>query len=248
MTKQAIIYTRFSPRPNAKECDSCEKQEERCLAYCKRKKYVSDSTLRARSFADRKISGGILDRPGLSRAIEALNPGDILVVDSSDRLARDMLVNLTIRHQVEQAGATIEYANGSPSEDTPEGRLFQNMLAAFAAYERDRIRLRTKQGLEKKRKNGERTTGKIPIGWKLDPDDPKRLVVCVRERQAILMACQFVRECSFPSELIAQYLDKLNGPCRGKPWSARTVRKLIKRHAFWADPVDGDLSLEPTHP
>jgi len=242
MTKQAIIYTRFSPRPNARECDSCEKQEERCWAYCEQKGYTIKAVR-----SDKDISGGNLNRLGLSQAIAMLDSSKVLVVDSSDRLARDMLVNLIIRHYVEQAGATIEFADGSPCEDTPEGKLFQNMLAAFAAYERDRIRMRTKNGLAKKRKNGERTTGKIPIGWKKDPKDPKRLVVCEQERQAILVACRLSREYKLSSDIIAKEIDDNLGPCRSKPWSARTVRKLIKRHAFWADPVDGDPALEPQH-
>lgn len=246
MTTQAIIYTRFSPRPKADECKSNEKQEERCLKYCKHKGYISSEVLRARTFADRKVSGSILNRPGLQAALAALTPGMVLVVDSSDRLARDMLVNLTIRHEVEKAGATIEYADGSPTSTTPEGKLFENILAAFAAYERDRIRLRTKKGLEKKRKNSERTTGKIPIGWKEDPKDPKRLVVCQKERSAIIEACHSATR-GYSSQDIANDITSIRGLCRGKPWSPRTIRKLIKRHSFWAAP-NGDLSLEPKHP
>ena len=243
MTTQAIIYTRFSPRPNARECDSCEKQEERCRAYCEQKGYKVQAV-----FPDRNESGGILLRPRLMQAVEYLTPNKILVVDSSDRLARDMLVSLTIRHQVEQVGATIEFADGSPPDTTPEGKLFQNILAAFAAYERDRIRLRTKNGLQRKRENGERTTGKIPIGWKKDPKDPKRLVVCEQERRAIKLACCIKAKLGGPSEEIANELTYVLGPCRGNSWSARTVRKLVKRHAYWADPIDGDPALEPQHP
>ncbi len=240
MTKQAIIYTRFSPRPNAAECDSCKKQDERCREYCRQHEYP----IRA-IYWDEDVSGGIIDRIGLQSAFEALHPGDILVVDSNDRLARDMLVNLTIRQQVANAGATIEFADGSPCEDTPEGKLFQNILAAFSAYERDRIRLRTKQGLARKRENGERTTSKIPIGWQLDPDDPKRLVKHHGELNAIKKMFRLRVKYELSSEGIA---GRLNGSCRGKPWSARTVRKMLKKHACWADPVTGDLSLEPKHP
>ena len=118
------------------------------------------------------------------------------------------------------------------------------MLAAFAAYERDRIRLRTKEGLKKKRKNGECTTGKIPIGWAVDLRDPKRLVVCEQERKAIILACKLK---DYGSGVIAAELNMHIGYCRGKPWSDRTVRKLIKRHMFWAGP-DGDPTLEPEHP
>jgi len=241
MTKQAIIYTRFSPRPNAKECDSCEKQKERCEAYCADRKYEVISVL-----VDENLTGGDLNRPGIIRALDYLSEtrDRILVVDSSNRLARDMLVNLTIRHQVEQAGATIEFADGSPPDTTPEGKLFQNILAAFAAYERDRIREKTRLGLERKRKNSERISGEIPIGWQLDPENPKRLVRCEQEREAIIEACCLPTS----SESIAEILTARFGLCRGKPWSARTVRKIIAKHSYWADPIDGDLSLEPRHP
>ena len=237
MTTQAIIYTRFSPRPKAADCTSNEKQFERCRNYCERKEYGWDPL-----FQDCRVSGSILQRPGLQAAIAALEPGMVLVADSSDRLARDLLVYHTICHEVEKAGATIEFADGSPVADTPESKLFRNILADFAAYERDRIRLRTKKGLEKKRKNGERTTGKIPIGWMLDPKDPKRLVVCQHERREIIVACEMSAD-GHSSGYIAKYL----GLCRGKLWSDRTIRKLIKRHSFWAGP-NGDLSLEPKHP
>lgn len=243
MTTQAIIYTRFSPRPNAAECTSNEEQEERCKQYCNKKEYTM---FPYRSYQDRKVSGSILNRPGLQAALGALEPGMILVVDSSDRLARDMLVNLTIRHRVKEAGATIEYADGSPTSTTPEGELVEDILAAVSSFQRKCIQRNTKRGLARKRKNGERTTGKIPIGWREDPKDLKRLVVCEEEREAIIRICYGASQ-GWPSKKIASDLDVQLPYCRGKEWSPRTIRKLIKRHAFWAGP-DGDLSLEPKHP
>jgi site-specific DNA recombinase len=241
MTKQAIIYARFSPRPDADNCQSCEKQVDRCRQYCLRKNY---STLH--TFVDGAESGGSLSRPGLQAAIDSLDPGNVLVVDSVDRLARDMLVYLTIKHNVDEAGATIEYANGSPLGTTPEGELMQNILAAFATYERSRIRLRTKIGLERKRKNGERTTGRIPIGWQVSPLDNKKLVPHEDEREAIILACSLSSKGATASG-IAIVLDREIGLCRGRHWNARTVRRIIKKHSCWADPVSGDPNLEPSH-
>ena len=242
MTTQAIIYTRFSPRPNAKECTSSEKQANRCKAYCRQKGYIWMAL-----YQDEKISGSVFSRPRLTAALTALKPGMVLVVDSSDRLARDMGVYYAILNEIEKADATIEFANGQPCEDTPEGKLIQGVFALLSAYERDRIRLRTKNGLAKKRENGERTTGKIPIGWMIDPEDPKRLVVCVHERDAIIRACYGASEGWTSGKIAVDLNCGQYGCCRLKPWSPRTIRKLIKRHSFWAGP-DGDLSLEPKHP
>jgi DNA invertase Pin-like site-specific DNA recombinase len=239
--KQAIIYTRFSPRPNAEDCESCEKQGERCRAYCELKGHQVDGY-----HADKEVSGGDLCRPGLQKAINALQDGYVLVVDRSDRLARDMLVNLTIRHEVARQGATIEYADGSMVADTPEGELFQNILAAFAAYERARIRDRLRKWAAKKKAKGE-WMGKPPIGWQLDPENSAQLVEHVTERQAIARACILKQDGCYSAE-IAGILTEEFGPCRGNPWSPRTVRRMIEKHAFWACPITGKPELEPSSP
>lgn len=219
--KYATIYTRFSPRPGAATCDSCEKQLDRCRAYCHRQNYVVFSY-----HSDEAISGGVLDRPGLSEALAQLTPGMILVIDSGDRLARDMLVSLTIRHEIEKTGATIEYADGSPNTTTPEGELFTNILAAFAQYERSRISLRTKRGIAKRQANGE-WFGKPPVGWMRDLNNSKKLVENQHEQKAMESAKQLHKE-GFSSETIALSLTDHYGSFRGNPWSARTIRRFLQ--------------------
>lgn len=218
--KKAIIYCRFSPRPNADECQSNEKQKERCKVYCDRSGHELHSV-----FADIAISGKVLDRPELSLAISRLEPGMVLVVDTCDRLARDMLVNLTIRHQVDRAGATIEFADGSPNEDTPEGKLFSHILAAFAAYERDRISARTSAGLKRKQAAGQHL-GRAPVGYRVDPNT--KVLVEDGGEQAAMDLVETFHNCGLTSIQIAVYLDEFLGPFRGKPWSARTIRRIIQ--------------------
>lgn len=224
--KKAIIYCRFSPRPNADECKSNEKQEERCRAYCASKGYevlwaVNDSAVSGKS--------AIASRPGLASAIGRIESGMVLVVDTSDRLARDMLVALTIRYEIEKRGATIEFADGSPLTDTPEGELFQNILAAFAAYDRARFARRTKAGLKKKSERGEHL-GRLPIGWRVDSHS-KQLIHDEAEQRAMAKAVLLSKNqvAKLSSEKIAQELTDEFGLCRGRPWSARTVRRIIQR-------------------
>lgn len=217
--KQAIIYCRFSPRPNAEECTSNEHQERRCREYCRRKGYHV-----VRVFQDDAVSGGVLDRPKLSEAIDSLHAGHVLVVDNSDRLARDMLVSLTIRHQVDRAGAKVEFADGSPDSTTAEGELMQNILAAFAAYERRRIRERTAAGLARKQAAGE-WLGRPPIGFRLDRNT-RSLVEDEKEQHAIEWIAGYAMK-GLPATKIAALVTREFGPCRGKPWTAKTVRKIV---------------------
>jgi len=219
----AVIYTRFSPRPNSQECDSCEKQEERCRAYCRHWGYDPCAVV----FNERNASGGTLDRPCLRAAIDSLQQGDVLVVDSVDRLARDMLVTLTIRHEVERAGGRIEYANGTPVNETPEGRLFSNILAAFAAYERDRVRYATSRGMKRRQANGE-WFGKPPVGFQLDPGCSTKLIECPDEIAALAVA-RTLKEKGLTWLSIEEYLNVNWQPFRGGRWKADTIRKALTR-------------------
>jgi DNA invertase Pin-like site-specific DNA recombinase len=176
-------------------------------------------------FADNAVSGTVLDRPGLSAAIDGMTPGMVLVVDTCDRLARDMLVSLTIRHQVDKAGCTIEFADGSPSATTPEGELFQNILSAFASYERARIARRTSEGLKRKQASGEHI-GRPPVGYRVDPET-KRLVEDKREQRAMRHIQRLAARGHTTSVRIAHFITGTHGHFRGKPWSARTIRRII---------------------
>lgn len=219
--KRAMTYCRFSPRPDEKKCESNSKQEARCRLYCQEKGYEVLS-----NFVDSAVSGAALHRPGLSAAISALQPGMILVADSRDRLARDMLVSLTIHQQVKERKATIEIADGSPSRETPEGNLMANILDAFAQYDRERFARRTKAGLAKKRKDG-MWLGKPPVGWVFD-EGTKQLTEDAEE-QRVITKIMALHNINYTSSDIASYLYSFGECCRGKPWSPRTIRKIIAR-------------------
>jgi DNA invertase Pin-like site-specific DNA recombinase len=159
----------------------------------------------------------------------------VLVVDTVDRLARDMLITLSIRHEVERVGGRIEYANGTPPADTPEGELMCNILAAFAAYERTRISYATSRGIKRRQAEGE-WFGQPPVGFQRDPSDSKKLIEHQQEQAAKDRAVQLgnMRNSPLPSlnrgpnsGEIAAILTKEFGCFRGKPWSARTVRKIL---------------------
>jgi DNA invertase Pin-like site-specific DNA recombinase len=221
--KQAIIYCRFSPRPDADTSKSNDQQNTRCCDYCYHKKY--DVIAR---YNDEAVSGKQLHRPQLSALLASLRntPGAVVVCDTADRLARDMLVMLTIRHQIEQVGCTLEFADGTADFSTPEGELFANILSAFAQYERCKFSRRTKAGLAKKKANGE-YLGRPPLGYQVVN---KHLT----EHPGEMMVLRAIRTFSieYPlasSQYIAEEITRVWGDCRGSPWSARTIRKILAK-------------------
>ncbi len=228
---RVYIYTRFSPRPNAKDCDSCEKQEMRCIDFCDQKKWEGDHSL---VYQDKDVSGVNVERPNLNALIQDLSEETdrcAVVIDSPDRLARDLMVGLILRERITRAGGMIIYVDGSPSGDSPEDKFIANMMLALATLERDRVSYRTSRGLKKRQAAGE-FFGKPPIGYMRPNGKGTKLVPCTMERKAVIISRRHYLE-GWSSIQIAQYIQINLGSFRGGYWKAKTVKKMAKKVHDW---------------
>ena len=104
-----------------------------------------------------KVSGAKTDRRQLAKAIDALGPGDVLLVTRLDRLARSTrdLLNVLAMVSERQAGFR---SLADPMIDTtsPHGKLILAVLAALAEFERSMILARTGEGRKRAQANGVR--------------------------------------------------------------------------------------------
>ena len=93
----------------------------------------------------------------MSKAINALNAGDVLVVTRLDRLARSTRDLLNVLDAVGKAGAGFR-SLADPMIDTtsPHGKLILAVLAALAEFERSMILARTAEGRTRALANGVR--------------------------------------------------------------------------------------------
>ena len=94
-----------------------------------------------------KISGAVTERKALGRAIDALGPGDTLIVSRLDRLARSTRDLLNVLDTIAKAGAGFRsIADTWADTTTPHGRLMLTVLGGLAEFERELIRARTAEG------------------------------------------------------------------------------------------------------
>jgi DNA invertase Pin-like site-specific DNA recombinase len=109
-----------------------------------------------RIYKENKSGGaaGRWDRPKLNEAIEALLPGDTLVVWKLDRLSRSLSDLLHILKQLKDKGAHFRSLTEAVETESPHGRMVMQMLGVFAEFERAMIRERTKIGLARARAAG----------------------------------------------------------------------------------------------
>ncbi|MDV3560374.1 resolvase [Elizabethkingia anophelis] len=101
-----------------------------------------------------KVSGAKADRLELGKLIEHLRKGDIVVVYKLDRLGRSLKHLLELVDLFNRKEVGLQSISDSIDTTTPQGRLFFNISASFAEFEKDLIRERTKAGLDAARARG----------------------------------------------------------------------------------------------
>lgn len=123
-------------------------------------------------YTDHGLTGTNRKRPGLDQAIAAVRRGDTLVVPKLDRLARSVPDARAIAKQLETKGVNLSAERSVYDPTDPMGKMFFNILATFAEFESDLIRMRTREGMAIARVKG-KLRGKQP---KLSAKQQKELV------------------------------------------------------------------------
>lgn len=114
-----------------------------------------------RIYTDHGFTGTNRARPGLDQALAALRGGDTLVVPKLDRLARSVPDAREIADGLAARGVRLQLGASVHDPHDPMGRLFFNILATFAEFEADLIRMRTREGMAVARAKG-KLRGKKP--------------------------------------------------------------------------------------
>lgn len=114
-----------------------------------------------RIYTDRGMTGTNRARPGLNQALAAVRAGDTLVVPKLDRLARSVPDARDIADSLAARGVRLALGSSVYDPADPMGKMFFNILATFAEFEADLIRMRTREGMAIARAKG-RLRGKQP--------------------------------------------------------------------------------------
>ena len=224
---KTILYARFSPRPNAAECESCESQLTDLRAYCEKHGLEV-----AGEFSDPAVSGGDSweDRPGLLDASVACKRGTVLLVRAYDRLFRDTDKAVAFYAMLATKGVEIR----SITEDSANGNGMIAKLIRFiflwkAEYDREISRARTRAKMLTHQANGRRMSKELPWGWKPDPANPAKMVACEVEL-AIAEQIKQLRAEGLGLRQIGRRLEEMSAERRGKKtWPHQIVSRILKR-------------------
>src|SRR3984893_12934236 len=107
-----------------------------------------------RIYLDHGLTGTNRARPGLDQALAALREGDTLVVPKLDRLARSVPDARDIGDGLAARGIKLSLGGQVYDPTDPMGKMFFNILATFAEFEVDLLRMRTREGMAVARAKG----------------------------------------------------------------------------------------------
>jgi len=224
---------------------SCEFQESKSREYCE---YHGFDVLAC--YQDKSLSGKRADnRPGLQAAlVQVCKEQGVLVVYTLSRLARSTKDAIIIAETLEKQHADLAIVTQQLDTSTPMGRAFFKIMAVIGELEREVTAERTRVALKHRQDNGFRVSRRVPYGFMLDPDHPKKIIKNRATGQTRTLPCQII---PCPAEQVNKniiiglhkqgvrirdilvYLNKNNIPPRGvaKRWYHSTVGYIINRYA-----------------
>jgi DNA invertase Pin-like site-specific DNA recombinase len=166
------------------------------------------------------VSGAdvVTERPGFAAMLDRIagNGVRVILVESPDRFARDLAVQLAGHDYLKALGITLIPASAPDFflEDTPTAVLVRQVLGAIAQFEKASLVAKLKAARERKRKATGRCEGNKPLS-----ETRPEVVALVRE----LSASKSYRAIS--AELAARGLVTRNG----KPFAASQIQRMLGR-------------------
>jgi DNA invertase Pin-like site-specific DNA recombinase len=232
----ALVYTRYSPRPERdgdaeriaadEDAETIRLQIDVCNRYATMKQLVVSEILKDPETSARKTP--LFEREQGWR-LKHLPRGTHIICSKLDRMFRSTADGLLTMQYFKSRDITLHFADqGGCTLDlsTGEGEFLVTILLSAAALEPRRTADRTSKAMKHRQSNGQRMTSvkTVPFGQRIDPNDPSRTIPCTVELSAIDQA-KWLHD----KGMSLRYIAKEIGPIRGKTLSPQSVKLLIAR-------------------
>lgn len=123
-------------------------------SFLRQESQLTDSGIARENIFKDAESGRSDSREGFNELLSQIKEGDSLTVCEFSRASRSIQTLIKLAEDLNAKGCEFVSLKENIDTRTAEGKLFYTIIAAFAAFEVDLIRQRTKQGLEAARKQG----------------------------------------------------------------------------------------------
>ena len=233
--KRAALYARFST--DLQSDRSATDQNRQCREYCLKEQFIVVTEQK-----DEAKSGATsIGRRGLQKIVEMAenNEFDYLVVESVDRISRDMADAAYIKKTLEFFEIEIIAINQGSG---PIDSFLYSIHSAIGQQGREETVKKVRRGMSQRARDGLHMGGKI-YGFKPDPTKRGQLLIDSKESAVVVRIYSEYSDSKTPRE-IARGLNRefIIGP-RGGTWNASTINGSSKRmNGILQNPIyKGDL-------
>lgn len=220
----ALAYVRVSTEEQAKEGASLDAQKALLADEATRRgwdvEFVVDDGYSAKS-----VEG----RPGLLGALDKLDrrEADVLLTLRVDRLSRSVSDFASLMSRSRKRGWDLVACDLGIDTSTPQGGLMAHVLASVAEYERQVIGVRTREGMEQRRREG------VHLGRRPELDEALIARIVAAHENGQNMS-------SIARELDADGVATAHG---GRKWYASTIKTILR--STTAERLRTNGTLEP---
>ena len=164
-------------------------------------------------------------RKALLAMLEILQKDDQVIVLRLDRISRDTVQSGWIRYEIQKKGASLITLENKKKDNT--SKLVENILLAFAQYEKETTIWRINKAFENKKAKGEALGGKwARYGYEFYYEDGIKKIRECKKEQDIIKRIKSFKNKSYTT--IAKILseDGVVGKS-GKPISSKQIQRIL---------------------
>lgn len=187
-------------------------------------------------FSDSGVSGTKETREGIEKLFAALDKGDFVIVQNTNRLWRDIFAEATILKTLMNIGADIisidePDINIEKILKDPEGALMFGVMSAIAAYQRLEINRKLGRARTTKAKAGDKPAGRVPYGYKY-ADDRKSIEVNQDESVIVRQIFSLAQMGNSTSKIAKTLNEKGLRTRSGNPWAKSSIRFILQNRFY----------------
>lgn len=229
---RCAIYTRQSvARDGDPAIASCKIQRAKCIEFIRSMAWRG-WFVAGEHFDDEGHSGATTDRPGLAKLLRRIENGEVhrVIVYRLDRLTRRLADWAKLAAVFERHDIGLTVAHGAIDAEAGSLQGFElNMLATFGEMEREMIAERLADARRFRNARGERSSGRVPLGYISDPRT-RQLVIDRDEARVVRWLFRASANGRAPTE-IALGANKRGLPNKREErgtWSPRTILRILQ--------------------
>lgn len=176
------------------------------------------------------MSGAKLDaRVGLMELLNVIKKDDKVIVQKLDRLSRDVLQSGWIRTEMARKGVELIIVDSNGNSSDPISTLMEQIVTAFADYERQMIKSRIQATMNLKKSKGHKLGGSVPFGFDVKEEGTVKVLVKNTEEQKIIQSIKRYKRQGLSLGAIAKRLNERGITTKnGKEFQSMQVKRILE--------------------